>query len=136
MPVLPSGAFRSYDKTDIAVKDVKKRKQPINGLPVIRLINQAVELRRGGPESSDNLALRERTGADSLLGLDGELIEQRITKEARILVVFEDLLDMYGPLFPGFQNVGKPFSPQFAIDEDSSNSVVSGRLRADLGVGE
>jgi len=75
------------------------------------LINQAVELRRGGPEASDNLALRERTGADSLLGLDGELVEQRITKEARILVVFEDLLDMYGPLFPGFQNVGNPSRP-------------------------
>src|SRR3989475_5737151 len=53
-----SCALRSHNKVDVTVKNLQQRHELVDGLTVIRLIHEPIELGRRSPESADDLTLR------------------------------------------------------------------------------
>jgi hypothetical protein len=73
---------------------------------VVRLIQQAIQLRGRRPQPAHNLALRERALCDSFLCFERQSVQQEIAEVRRILVVLEDLLDVYRAGAAGAEHVG------------------------------
>ena len=67
-------------------QDVKEVQDLIDRLAVVGLIQEPIELRCGGAETTDDLALGECRGTHSPLCLQGELVQQQITEVTRILI--------------------------------------------------
>lgn len=74
------GSLGSNNKIDFAVKHLKQRQHLIDGLPVVGLVEQPIQLGGGGPEPSHDLALRERALGDSLLRFERQSVEQEISE--------------------------------------------------------
>ncbi len=64
-----SGGLRPDDQDHVTVEHLQPRQLLIDGLAVVRLIEQSIELRRRCPQPAHDLALRERARRDSLLAL-------------------------------------------------------------------
>ena len=90
-----SGGLRPNDQVNVTVEHLQQGEQLIDRLAVVRLIEQAIQLRRGSPETAHDLALRERALGDSLLCFERQAVEQKIAEVGRILVVLEHLLDVH-----------------------------------------
>ena len=86
---------------------MEQRKQLAKRLAVVGLVKKAIELASGGPQPSDYLALAERSRLQALLSLDGQLVQQQITKIAWVLVVLENLVDVHRSLSPRLEYIGK-----------------------------
>jgi hypothetical protein len=54
-----SGSLRPNDEINVTVEHLQQGEQLIDRLAVIRLIEEAIQLRRGRPESAHDLALRQ-----------------------------------------------------------------------------
>jgi hypothetical protein len=52
-----SGSLRPNDQIDVTVEYLQQCQYLVDGLAVIRLIEQAIQLRRRGPEPTNDLAL-------------------------------------------------------------------------------
>src|SRR2546425_1980565 len=48
-----SCALRSHNKVDVTVKNLQQRHELVDGLTVVRLIHEPIELGRGSPERSE-----------------------------------------------------------------------------------
>src|SRR5713226_5996585 len=129
-------AFRPYDQLDVTIKDLKESEHLVNRLPIIGLIEESIELRRGGSEPANDLPPGQRRHGDALLSFERQPVEEEISQVVRILVVFEDVLDMNRPLAPGLKNIRKPFTSQFLIDEHLGDGVVGRRLHLESGKGK
>src|SRR5881409_2067090 len=53
-----SCALRSHNEIDVTVENLQQGHELVDGLTVVRLIHEPIELRRGSPESADDLTLR------------------------------------------------------------------------------
>lgn len=52
------GTLRSNNEINFAVEHLKQRQHLIDGLAVVGLVEEPIQLRGGGPEPADDLALR------------------------------------------------------------------------------
>jgi len=53
-----SRALRAHNEIDVAVENLQQGHELIDGLRVVRLIDEPIELGRRSPESADDLTLR------------------------------------------------------------------------------
>ena len=53
-----SRALRAHNEIDVAVENLQQGHELIDGLRVVRLIDEPIELGRRSPESADDLSLR------------------------------------------------------------------------------
>jgi hypothetical protein len=127
---------RSHDEFDVAIEHVKQIKHLINRFLVVGLIEDPIELGRGGAEPTNDLTFRQRAHFDPPLCLERQPVEKKITQVAGILVVLENLLDVNRPLPAGFERVNKPLPFQLFIYHDASDTVGGARLWIGLGVRE
>jgi hypothetical protein len=112
----------------VTVQDVKEQQELVDRFSVVRLIEEAVELARRGPESTDDLAPGHSTRADSRPGLHGEPIEKQPPEISRIVLRFQRLLDVDRPAPPRSEDVRERFPAELGIDEDIAHGVIRVRL--------
>ena len=131
-----SCAAYPHDEIDVAVQDMQEGQQLVERLPVVGLVQETVELRRGCSQPPDDLPFREGAGLDPLLGFEGELVQQRIPQVGGILVVFQDLLEVHRSLSPRGQHIGKPLPVQFLVHKGPRETIPGGQRGIHLGVGK
>jgi len=71
---------------------LEKPEQLVDRLPVVRLIQESVELRWGRSKAMDDLTLGQRCGGDALLRFERQSIEEQVAEVVRILVVLANFL--------------------------------------------
>ena len=101
-----SRRLRSDHKIHVALEHLKQRQELIDRLPVVRLIQQPVQLGCRRPEPPDDLAFGQRAPADPLLRLQRQPVEQQISQVVGLLVELEHLLHVHGPCAPRPEFVG------------------------------
>src|SRR2546428_11875525 len=99
-----SCALRSHNKVDVTVKNLQQRHELVDGLTVVRLIHEPIELGRGSPESAAALTLRSRARRDSLLSPQRQSAPATVPQAIATLRAPKDLIDM-DPALP------TPFEP-------------------------
>src|SRR2546426_6578001 len=94
LPQTSSCALRPHNEIDVTVENLKQGHELIDGLIVVRLIQEPIELGRGSPESADDLTLRYGASRDSLLSLKRQPVEDPIPQVIGVLVVLDHLFDL------------------------------------------
>jgi len=118
------GTLRAHDELYVAIQHLEEAEQLVDRLPVVRLIQQSVELRRGGSEPTDDLALGQRRGGDALLGFERQPIHEQIAQGVGILVVLENVLDVDGPLLARPESIREALCAQLAVDVHARNGIL------------
>src|SRR5215467_1009220 len=124
------------DELDLAVEDLKKSKHLIDRLPVVRLIQKPVELRRGGAEAADDLPLGQSRTVDSFLRLERQPVQGQVAEIRGVLVVFEDVVAVHAGLFAGLEHVREPFGAEFGIHVHGLDRIGGRRRELEVGKGE
>src|SRR4029079_16341368 len=73
-----SGSLRPNHQIDIAIEHLQERQHLVDGLAIVCLIEQAIQLRCGSPEPTHNLALRQRTLSNAFLGFERQSVKEQI----------------------------------------------------------
>ena len=79
--------------------------QLTQALPGVGWIEQPVQLGHGGAEAARKFAAAEPGPVHPSPRLHGELVDQEFGEVARVLVVLEGVVDVYGTLVPGFEEL-------------------------------
>ena len=111
-----SGGLRPNDQINVIVEHLQQSQHLIDRLAVVRLIEKAIQLRRRRPEPAHDLALRERARCDSLLCFERQSVQQQIAEVGGILVVFEDLFNVYGAGAAGVKDVAERLPASLRVD--------------------
>ena len=107
-----SGGLRPDDQVDVTVEHLQQGQQLIDRLPVVRLIEKAIQLRRGRSQPAHDLALRERALCDSLLCFQRQSVQRGDRGGRSDPGLLEHLLDVHRAGAAGVEDVGKRFPGQ------------------------
>lgn len=88
---------------------MEQREQPVDRLAAVGLVEQAVELCRRGAQPPDDLTPAQAAPGDPFLGFEGQSIEELVPEILRVLIVFEDLIDVDRALLSGGESIGEAF---------------------------
>ena len=124
-----SGRLGPNDQVHITVEHLQQREQLIDGLAVVRLIEQSIQLRCRRPEPAHDLALRERAFCHSLLCFERQAVQQEIAEVGGILVVLEHLFDVHGAGAAGVEDVAERLPASLRVDRKLRDRVFGRRLR-------
>ena len=89
-----SGYLFPDNQINFTVQDRQEGKQLSDGFFVICLIEQAVELRRRCAQTANQFSFAERTSRNSLLHFKSQLVQQKVSKNVRVLIVLKDMVNM------------------------------------------
>jgi hypothetical protein len=103
---------------------VQKRHELTDALAFVCGVKKSIELWNRSLQSAGKLSPAKADGADTLNGCDGELMDEKIGKVTRVLVVFESLLDMDCSLHTGFEHVCNGLVGKLTIDVGFPDTVV------------
>src|SRR3990172_5930358 len=100
--------------------------QLTQALPGVGWIEQPVQLGHGGAEAARKFAAAEPGPVHPSPRLHGELVNQEFSEVARVLVVLQGVVDVYGTLVPGFEDVCDRLAPEFLVDVCLTDPVLRG----------
>src|SRR5205814_4883833 len=118
-----SGGLRPNHQINVTVEHLQQGQDLIDRLAVVRLIEKAIQLRRGRPEPAHDLALRERALCDSLLCFERQSVQQEIAEICWILVVLEDLVDVHDAGAAGVENVAERLPASLRVNGELRDRV-------------
>src|SRR6266446_5771397 len=125
----------THHESHIAVEQMEKAYQLPQALARVGRVEEPVQLRHRGAEATRKLASAEPGPLRAPPRLHGQLVNQELGQVARVLVVLEGMVDVYGALLARFEDVRDGFAPELLVDVGLSNPIRRSRPRVELGVG-
>src|SRR5438552_4324577 len=133
--VASCGPPGTHHESHIAVEQMEKAYQLPQALARVGRIEEPVQLGHRGAEATRKLASAEPGPLRPPPRLHGQLVNQELGQVARILVVLEGVVDVYGALLARFEDVRDGFAPELLVDVGLPNPILRSRPRVELGIG-